>query len=73
MNQKNLNQKEIKNSFIFSLFAYFIWFAILLFWFFIFNFFLGKKIGFAAGIPAIIVAYITVYSIKKIMNRTKNE
>lgn len=73
MKKKNLNQKEKGISFIFSLFAYIIWFAILSFWFFIFNFFFGKKIGFAAGIPAIIVAYITVNSLKKIMNRTKIE
>ena len=73
MNMKELNQKEVKNSFILSLFAYLIWFAILLFWFFIFKFFFGKKIGFASGIPAIIVAYISVHLIKKIMNRKKIE
>jgi hypothetical protein len=68
LNMNLKNNKNIKHL-IYSILTYSIWILILIFWFILFNFLIGKKIGFATGIPAIIFSYATVSLLRIISNK----
>ena len=66
---RNLNTSEL----FLSILSYLIWLVILIFWGVVFNFFLGKKIGFAAGIVAIIFAYATIHAVEPILKKLRKK
>jgi hypothetical protein len=72
MDKNDLNRN--KNSRLFAqVLSYLIWLIILIFWGVLFNYFLGKKIGFVAGAPAIIFAYATVHIIEYILKKIRSK
>jgi hypothetical protein len=67
---KNKDRNESKSNPLLVI-PYLIWSVVLIFWGVIFHQLLGKKIGFAAGIIAIIFSYLTVHGVSFILKKLR--